>query len=113
MLDHGKDCLLINGGQNVKLEKGFIEFKNYPRQIPVHFKSYADFECSLKNVGCGVNNYCFSYTKKYKDHVPCSFAYKVVCVNNKFSKMFFCTEKKMQFINLFSGFLKSILIAGE
>ena len=25
--EHGKDCLMINGGQNVKLEKGFIEFK--------------------------------------------------------------------------------------
>ena len=24
--EHGKDCLLINGGQNVKLEKGLIEF---------------------------------------------------------------------------------------
>ena len=26
-----KDCLLINRGQNVKLEKGFIEFKNFNR----------------------------------------------------------------------------------
>ena len=24
--------------------------------------------------------------KKYQDHVPCSFAYKVVCVDDKFSK---------------------------
>ena len=29
LLKHGKDCLLLNGGQKVKLEKGFIEFKNY------------------------------------------------------------------------------------
>ena len=28
----------------------------------------------------------FSYTKKYQDHVPCSFAYKVVCVDDKYSK---------------------------
>ena len=27
-----------------------------------------------------------SYTKKYQDHIPCSFAYKVVCVDKKFSK---------------------------
>ena len=27
-----------------------------------------------------------SYTKKYQDHVICSFAHKVVCVDNKFSK---------------------------
>ena len=83
---HKKDCLLINGCQNVKLEKGFTEFKNFNRQIPVPFKIYADFECLLKGVDCGVNNDCFSYTSKYKDHVSCSFAYKLVCVDNKFSK---------------------------
>ena len=27
-----------------------------------------------------------SYTKQYQDHIPCSFAYKVVCIDNKFSK---------------------------
>ena len=26
-------------------------------------------------------------TKKYQDHVPCSFAYKVVCIDNRFSKL--------------------------
>ena len=63
--EHGRDCLLINGRQNLKLEKGFIEFKNYSRQIPVPSKIYADFECLLKNVDCGVHNDCFSYTSKY------------------------------------------------
>ena len=33
-----------------------------------------------------MDNQCFSYTKKYQDHIPCSFAYKVVCVDNKYSK---------------------------
>ena len=27
-----------------------------------------------------------SYTEKYQSHIPCSFAYKAVCVDNKFSK---------------------------
>ena len=27
-----------------------------------------------------------SYTEKYQGHIPCSFAYKVVFVENKFSK---------------------------
>ena len=89
--EYEKDCLLINKGQNVKLEKRFIEFKNFNRQIPVPFKIYADFECLLKRVDCGVDNDYFSYegvsfTKKYQDHVPCSFAYKVVCIDNKYSK---------------------------
>ena len=42
--EHGRDCLKINGGQRVKLEKGFIKFKNFNRQIPAPFKIYADFE---------------------------------------------------------------------
>ena len=83
---HKEDCLLIKGGQSVKLEKGFVEFKNYNKQIPAPSKIYADFECLLKNVDCGINNDCFSYTGKYQDHLPCSFAYKLVCVNDKFSK---------------------------
>ena len=110
---HKEDCLLINGGQNVKLEKGFIEFKNHNKKIPAPFKIYADFEFLLKNVDCGINNDCFSYTAKYQDHFPCSFAYKLVCVNDEFSKaILFCTEEEMQFINLFSLFLKNIVIVG-
>ena len=94
LLEHKKDCLLINGGQNVKLEKGFIEFKNFNRGIPVPFKIYADFECLLKGCDVGINNECFSYTSKYQDNIPCSFAYKVVCVDNKFSKdLLFCSGK--------------------
>ena len=27
-----------------------------------------------------------SYTEKYQDHVPCSFAYKVICIDDEFSK---------------------------
>ena len=83
---HKKGCLLINGGQNVKLVKGFIEFKNINRQISVPFKIYADFECLLKSCDVGVDNDCFSYTKKYQDQIPCSFAYKLVCIGDKFSK---------------------------
>ena len=59
-----------------------IELKNYFKQIPVPFKIYADFECNLR---C-VESYEGSYTKKYQDHVPCSFAYKVVCVDDRFTK---------------------------
>ena len=84
--DHGKDCLLINGGQRIKLKKGFIEFNNFNEIIPCPFKIYADFECILKNVDIGIKNYCFSYTSKYQDHIPCSFAYKLVCIDDKFSK---------------------------
>ena len=79
---HKQACLSINGAQSVRLEKGTIEFKNYFKQIPVPFKIYADFECNLKNVEC----YEGTYTKKYHEHVPCSYAYKVVCIDDRFSK---------------------------
>ena len=90
MTEHKENCPVINDKQNVKLGKGSISFKNYSRQLPVPFKIYADFECILRTtLSIGVkssdkNN--ASYTEKYQDHIPCSFAYKVVCVDNKFSK---------------------------
>ena len=69
-LKHKENCLSINGKQSVKLEKGIIEFENYFKQIPVLFKIHADFEYNLK----GVESYEVSNTKKYQDHIPCSFA---------------------------------------
>ena len=61
---------------------GEIEFENYCKQLPFPFKIYADFVCNLR----GVESYEGSYTKKYQDHVPCSFTYKVVCIDNRFTK---------------------------
>ena len=86
LIEHGKDCLLINGGQRVKLEEGFVEFNNFNKMIPAAFKIYADFECLLKEVDIGIHNDCFSYTSKYQDYIPCSFAYKLACVDDKYSK---------------------------
>ena len=51
-------------------------------KIPVSFKIYADFESNLRGVEC----YEGSYTKKYQNHILCSFAYKVVCVDGRFTK---------------------------
>ena len=68
--------------QSVTVEEGTIEFENYFKELPVLFKIYADFECNLKDVEV----YEGSYTKKYHDHVPCSYAYKIVCIDDKFSK---------------------------
>ena len=33
--------------------------------ISCPFKTYAAFECMLKNVDIGINSDCFSYTTKY------------------------------------------------
>ena len=81
--------MVINGKQNVKLEKRSISFKNYSKQLPAPFKIYADFECILRptsSTRVKSSDKNGSYTEKDQDHIPCSFAYKAVCVDNKFSK---------------------------
>ena len=82
LIKHEENCFNINGKQSVKQEEGIIEFENYFKQIPVAFRIYANFECNLK----GVESYEGSYTKKYQNHVPCSFGYKVVCNDDRFTK---------------------------
>ena len=82
LITHKEDYLSINGMQSVKVEEGTTESENYFKQMPVAFKIYADFEFNLKDVEI----YEGSYTKKYQNHVPCSFTYKVVCIDDKFSK---------------------------
>ena len=86
MVEHEEVCLKINGKQTVKLKSGSIKFKNYFKQIAASFKNYADFECNVKRVKNSGRNDNTSYTEKYQDHIPCSFDYKVVCVDDKFSK---------------------------
>ena len=83
LTEHKKVCLSINGAQSVRFEKGTTKFKNYFKQIPVPFKIYADFECNLESV----ESYEGSYSKKYQDHIPCSFAYKLICVDDKFIRL--------------------------
>ena len=82
LIKHKENCLSINGKQSVKLQEGIIEFENYFKQILVSFKIYADFECNWRSV----ESYEDSSTKKYQDHIPCSFAYKVICIDERFTK---------------------------
>ena len=82
---HKEDCLSINGNQSVKVEEETIESEIYFKPIPVPFKVYADFECNSE----GVESYEGSYTNKYQDHVFCSFSYKVLSIDDRFSKPIF------------------------
>ena len=85
LIEHKENYLIVNGKQSLKLKSGSISFKNYFKQLPAHFKIYADFECILKGVKSSDKNNG-SYTEKCQDHIPYSFAYKDVCIDNKFSK---------------------------
>ena len=82
LIKHKKSFLSNNGKQPIKLEEGIIDFENHFKQIPVPCKIYADFECNLR----GAESYERFYTKEHQDHIPCSFAYKVACVDDKFTK---------------------------
>ena len=48
LIRHKEDCLVINGKQSAKLNKGSINLKHFSRQGPVPFKIYAGFECIFK-----------------------------------------------------------------
>ena len=93
LIEHKENCLIINGKQNVKLGKVRLVLKiilNNFLLLPAPFKIYADFECILsatpsKRVKSNDKNNG-SYAEKYQDHIPCSFACKVVCVDNKLSQ---------------------------
>ena len=124
LIKHKEDCLSINRVQSVKVEQGTIEFENYFKQIPVPFKIYADFECNLESAEV----YEGSYSKKYHDHVPCSFPYKVVCIDDRFSKpivVFRCEKAAYDFVKpilkkyeyskkiMKKRFNKNLIISGE
>ena len=47
--------------------------------------------------------------KKYQDHIPCSFDYKLVCVDDRFSKSTLFTEVKTLLVNLLKQFLKNVI----
>ena len=87
--------------QSVDVEEGIIKFENHSKQLSVPFKIYADFECNLKDTEI----YEGSCTKKYHDHVPCSYAFKVVCIDNRFSKPIVVYRGK----NAAYEFIKAIL----
>ena len=102
--EHKEICLSIDGAQSVRLEKRKIEFNNYFKQIPVPFRFYADFECILKSV----ESYEGFFSKKYQDHILCSFASKLVCVDDNLLSRLLFLEVKMLLLNLFKKSLKSM-----
>ena len=97
----------INGTQSVSFEKGTIEFKNYFRQILISFKLYANFECNLwVSVSVSVESYEGSYSKTYQDHIPCSFACKLLCVDDEFTKLIVTFRGKNTAYELVKAILK-------
>ena len=82
LIKHKEDFLSINGVQSVHVEERIVKFKNYSKQLTALFKTYTDFECNLQDTEI----YECSCTKKYHDHLSSSYAFKFVCIDNRFSK---------------------------
>ena len=77
-----KDSFKINGNQTS------IMHKKGERKIKPPFMIFADFESILVPKNNGKQTVNDPYTTKYQKHVACIYAYKLVCVDDKFSKTF-------------------------
>ena len=87
---HVKDCFKINGKERIRMPKKgeYLTFKNNERKIKSPFMIYADFESILVPEDNRKQNPDESYTKKYQKNIACSYDYKLVCVDDKFSNPF-------------------------
>ena len=64
-----------------------------------------------KELGVAIKNNNTSYTEKYEAHIPCSFACKVLCADDKFGKPVVLYRGKIRFMNLLKQFLGSTIMA--
>ena len=64
----------------------FAKFKNYERKIKSPFMINVDFESILVSEDDRRKNPNESYTNNYQRHVACSYSYKLICVDDKFSE---------------------------
>ena len=85
---HIKDYFKINGKQRIIMPKKgkYVKYKNSERKIKSPLMIYADFESILLPKDNGKQNPNESHTNKYQKHIACSYGYKLVCVDDQFSK---------------------------
>ena len=96
MTEHKEVCLSINGAQSIRLEKEKRNLKIILNKYQLHL----NFLLILS----------VSYTqKKNQDHITYSFTYKLVCVDDKFSKAIVIYRGK----NAAFKFLEAILTESE
>ena len=84
----GKKCE-IHGPQKIKMPtetEKILKFKNFAHQLKVPVVIYADFECLLPKTPSCQPNPLTSHTTTVEKHIPCGYCYRVVCINEKYSK---------------------------
>ena len=86
LAEHKEMYLEINGKQSVELKSSSIESKNHFKKLAIPFKVYVNTAYNLEKIHINDIDKKSSYTEKYQIHISSSFAYKVVCIDDKFSK---------------------------
>ena len=87
--NHLENCLIINKKQNIIMPKfgSKIYFKNYYKMLKSPFVIYCDFESILEPIDTAKQDEnTTSYTIGYQNHLISSYAYKVVCQIDKYTK---------------------------
>ena len=83
MQKNGEICLKINRKQSAKLKICSINFQNFFKQLSlVNF----DTRCNLEKIHINGRDKNTSYNEKHHNHVPSTFAYKLLCIDDKFIK---------------------------
>ena len=79
----------IHGPQKIKMPtetEKILKFKNFAHQLKVPVVIYAEFECLLPKTPSCQPNPLTSHTTTVEKHIPCGYCYRVVCINEKYSK---------------------------
>ena len=95
--NHRERCLLINGTQGAKYEKGVFKFKDDEKELPIPFKIYPDTECLSKRTNIKPGK----HTKLYQKHIPNSIGAKLVSIDNRYTlptKIFTGSNSTKEFI---------------
>ena len=77
------------------------------------FTNYAGFESILVQVDNGKQHPEGSYTNKYQKHITCYCGYKLVCVDDKFSKLFKTYLGKDSVYNFINGIIEESRYCSE
>ena len=84
----------------------YIKFKNYERQTKSPFIICTGFESILVPENNEKQNPNEPYTNRYQKHIACSYGYKLVCADDKFSKPFKSYLGKDSVYNFFNSMIK-------
>ena len=91
----------------------YFKFRNYEKKIKLPFMSYAHFRRFLMPGDNGEQNLKESYTNKYQKHISCSYGYKLVCIEDKYSKLFKTYLDKEAVYNFINNMIKESKYCSE